>query len=213
MKHVLWDWNGTLLDDVSAVVKSLNSMLRPRGLRRVSCREYREVFRFPVRDYYVELGFDFKRDDWNRVAADFRDLYLKNARLAPLRRGAIEALKYLRDRGIPMSILSASESSVLEEMVGQRRIRHFFSGLYGLPDHFAESKVETARGLMAGLGTEPSELLLIGDTMHDYEVAMELKCRCLLVYGGHQSEHRLRQCKCDIVPDIEHVVEYVSRQG
>ena len=212
VKHVLWDWNGTLLDDVDACVASLNDILRVRELPEVSRGEYCETFKFPVRDYYVELGFDFEQDNWDQIAKDYHAFYRRHSRSTVLRTGAVCVLERMQGESLPMSILSACETSALEEMVTERKIRRFFGSLYGQPDYYAGSKLSVGKAVMQGIGVDPASLLMIGDTVHDYEVADELGCRCLLVCGGHQSEHRLRECGCDIVTSIEDIAEYVFRK-
>ena len=211
IRHIVWDWNGTLIDDVPACVRSLNDLLRRYGRRPVTCRQYRESFGFPVRDYYVRLGFDFERENWVKVAAEFHDFYRVHSRRVRLRRGARKALAALHRDGMAMSILSASETSILEEMVVRRGIRRFFSGLYGLSDLFAGSKVEAGRQLLAGIKVEPDELLLVGDTAHDCEVAAALGCSCVLVRGGHQSDTRIKKCGCPVLPDVGSVARYLRR--
>ena len=57
-KHIIWDWNGTLLDDTWLCVEGINQALIKRNLTPISEDRYREVFTFPVRDYYKKLGFD-----------------------------------------------------------------------------------------------------------------------------------------------------------
>jgi len=211
IQHIIWDWNGTLIDDVPACVKSLNDMLRKYGRKPVTCAQYRAKFGFPVQDYYVRLGFDFSRDNWKQVAVEFHDAYRVHSKAVRLRRGARKTLEHLQRMGINMSILSASETSILERMVGDRGIRKHFSGLYGLGDLFARSKLEAGHRLLAAVKTDPTLILLVGDTVHDCEVAAGLRCRCVLIRGGHQTEARLRQTGCDVLPDVKSLLRYVAR--
>lgn len=187
-------------------------MLRRHGRAPVTCAQYRRRFGFPVQDYYVSLGFDFSRENWNRVAVEFHEFYRRHSRTARLRRGARETLRHLHRNGMAMSILSASETSILEQMVSERGIRHLFSGLYGLSDLFARSKADAGKRLVSSIGIDPADLLLVGDTVHDAEVAVTMGCRCVLVRGGHQAEDRLRHCGCEILPDVGSVLAYLQRE-
>ncbi|MFO7870419.1 MAG: HAD hydrolase-like protein [Kiritimatiellia bacterium] len=209
--HILWDWNGTLLDDVPACVRALNIMLRRRSLKEVSHRDYRERFHFPVIDYYRDLGFDFESDDWDTVALDYHKLYRRFSTGSPLRAGADRALAALREKGLAMSVLSASNIDLLSVMVSARGIAGFFDGLYGLPNYYADSKVAAGRQFLKTAAVNPENVLVIGDTVHDSEVADELNCRCLLLKGGHQSEERLRRTGCNIAAEAGEAVEYLAR--
>ena len=86
-KHIIWDWNGTLLDDLQACVDSINVLLKVRKLPAITREQYLDVFDFPVRDYYLKLGFDFTKDDWNEVAKDYHKEYAVTSIKSPLRDG------------------------------------------------------------------------------------------------------------------------------
>lgn len=202
MAHILWDWNGTLLDDVVPCVRAINAILRRRRLPRVTIRRYREVFCFPVRRYYEMIGLRPTEDEWARIAVEFHEFYRLFSAAAPLRPGVLDALRHMRRRGWTLSILSASEITLLERMVRERRIRGYFARLAGLRDYYAHSKIDLGRELLAASGGDPAEAVLIGDTLHDYEVAQEIGCRCILVAGGHQTETRLRTSGAPVIRDF-----------
>ena len=205
VRHLVWDWNGTLLDDARACMQAINRMIAARGLRRLTLARYREIFRFPVKSYYRELGFDLEREDWDVVAREFHDRYRVASRRAPLRRGARTLLRRLRAAGVPMSILSASEESLLRGMLAARGLDRYFARITGIANLHAASKLDAAHGLAASLGLPPSRVLLVGDTTHDFEVARGLGWRCVLLAGGHQSERRLRDCGCPVLPHLADV--------
>jgi phosphoglycolate phosphatase len=206
IKHIVWDWNGTLVDDVSACVETINVLLHRRGKPPVSRERYIEIFDFPVKDYYLTLGFDFSTENWDDIAHEFHEIYERTARHAPLREGIVEMLDMMRSRGLPMSILSASETSILEKMLVARNIRSYFTGIYGLDNLYAHSKLALGKVMMSEIGIPAHNVLLIGDTKHDFEVARDLGIGCVLVAGGHQAEHRLAKCGCRVLPGIGELV-------
>ena len=203
LRHVIWDWNGTLLDDVTACVTAINHMLARRGLEGIDTERYRDVFEFPVKRYYRTLGFDLDAEDWDAMAREFHELYEAGARSCDLRAGARACIEQLRARGIDGSVLSASERSILTRMLQQRGLAGVFRHVAGLTDLYAHSKLETGRALLEQIGDPRQSIILVGDTSHDYEVAAALGCRCVLIEGGHQSPRRLRQCDCPVIPSIE----------
>jgi len=209
ISHVVWDWNGTLLDDVAACVDAINCMIRDRDLPRLDHDRYRSIFQFPVKNYYDVLGFDLANEDWDAMAREFHRHYHRTSREAALREGIVSILEAFREGGIAMSILSASEITILERMLDAHGIRHFFEHVYGLSNLYASSKLTLGRALMAELDLPPERIVLIGDTTHDYEVAEDLGWRCLLLTGGHQSADRLESCACHVVEDLAHLAELV----
>ncbi len=194
-KHIIWDWNGTLLDDVDACVNSINRMLEPRSLPTITTQEYRDIFNFPVKSYYKDLGFDMENEDWDSMAKEFHRHYALFSAEAKLRKDAVETLTKLHKNGIPMSILSASEIGILERMLTTHNIRPFFDNVFGLDNLYASSKLERGQRLMQLIKTPPQDIFLIGDTNHDHEVAEELGINCIMLTGGHQSEARLKGSK------------------
>jgi phosphoglycolate phosphatase len=210
-KHIIWDWNGTLLDDAHACARAINILLERRNLPPVTFQQYQDIFDFPVRNYYLQLGFDFSKDDWNSVATEYHAVYAVTSAQAPLRAGTLATLQALRENGIGQSVLSACELTLLRRMMDERGILGFFEHVYGLSDLFAHSKVDLGHTLLANSGLAPEDALLVGDTTHDFEVAQAMGVPCLLMTGGHQSESKLRPCGCPLASGLDAVLEFILK--
>jgi phosphoglycolate phosphatase len=193
-RHVIWDWNGTLLNDVWLGVEVMNLLLTRRGMPRITQHEYRERFDFPVADYYRGLGFDFTVEPFEKVAIEFIEEYERRRFECRLRDDALPALEAIRRFGIGQSLLSATQKESLREYVEHYGIADYFVDLVGLDDHFAHSKLENGKRWTRELGHDPSAILLIGDTRHDHEAASAMGVDCVLFTGGHQTRERLEPC-------------------
>src|SRR5262245_32168867 len=112
-RHVIWDWNGTLLDDVDAVVKAMEEILSQHGLPSLTQVTYREIFCFPVVDYYRRLGFDFTKVPFEVLSDHFMAGYRRHAPTLALHRGARDLLAALREDGMRQSVLSAAKEDHL----------------------------------------------------------------------------------------------------
>ena len=67
--HIIWDWNGTLLDDVDWCVRSVNKMLEKRKKSRLKALcDYHNVFCFPIIEYYKNVGFDLDYESFEELA-------------------------------------------------------------------------------------------------------------------------------------------------
>ena len=98
---ILWDWNGTLLDDVALCVDALNRLLRRYGYpQQYNLDTYRDIFGFPVEEYYVRAGFDFSRHPFPVLAESYMQDYLPHSAACPLAQGAREALEAFRTAGL-----------------------------------------------------------------------------------------------------------------
>ncbi len=191
IRNILWDWNGTLLNDMDLCIDCMNILLKERSLPKLSHDFYKEVFTFPIRDYFLKIGFDFSKEAFELPADKFVVLYNQRYPEASLFDGAAEALEHFRNLGIRQFVLSAQEHELLGRLLEYFNIRHFFEAVTGTTDNYAHSKLEAGRRLIAGGNLEPAETIMIGDTIHDHEVATSLGIPCLLISHGHQSAGRL----------------------
>jgi len=201
-QHVIWDWNGTLLDDVALCLDIMNRMLDERGMRRIEPVRYRQIFDFPVQLYYRKLGFDFDTEPFDRLATLYCQQYDARVVECSLQNHARRILEGLSERGVTQAILSSQEQSALHEALRYFRIDHHFDAIVGRTDRHATGKIDTGRALLERLGADPSRTLLIGDTVHDFEVASALGTDCILVSHGHHSGERLKAVHHDVVPSL-----------
>ncbi len=204
-ESIIWDWNGTLLNDADIAVAIINQLLVERDLRPITIAHYLEVFTFPVRDYYVQIGFDFKIEPFEVPAHQFIISYNKAVETCSLHQHVIRILGLLQNRGYRQFILSAMEQKQLEKTVLNSGITHFIEGLCGLDNHFASSKVENGRLLIETYSLNPKLTLMVGDTVHDYEVAQAIGCSCVLIAHGHQSKERLLKTGVKVLDNLDEI--------
>jgi phosphoglycolate phosphatase len=202
---IIWDWNGTLLDDVGIAISVINKLLTDRTLNPITLHQYLELFTFPVRDYYELIGFDLINEPFEIPAFQFITGYNSAVETCGLHREAIPLLNRLKDLGCRQFILSAMEQQQLEKTVSDCGISLIFEDLCGLSNHFATSKMERGKLLIMSRGLNPGLTLMIGDTVHDYEVAQETGCSCVLIAKGHQSKERLRRCGAKVLDSLSEI--------
>lgn len=203
IKRLIWDWNGTLLNDVDLCVELLNELLVERGMREVTRDYYRARFGFPVREFYVETGFDFDREDFYQLSETFIKRYRVNIDRLELQHGALTVLEAVRTARVPQSVVSAMEEELLGRMLDHFRIRPYFGRIKGLGDVGATSKIQLGVSLCRKLHLAPEEILLIGDTLHDLETAKAIGCRCVLFEGGHQNGSRLAASEAKLINSLK----------
>lgn len=208
-KHIIWDWNGTLFDDVNWCIKVINKMLAKRGMEKLkNISEYHAVFCFPVIDYYRNVGFDFTVEPFEALAEEFMELYRSDksgyCKLFP---DALTVLETIKNANISQVLLSASNLSVLLSQMSEFDISGFFDEMLGLTDIYAKSKIDI--GLDYIKRNKTTDAVLIGDTKHDFEVAQALGVDCILISNGHQSREQLLSCGVPILNEISDVVNVI----
>jgi phosphoglycolate phosphatase len=202
IRHLVWDWNGTLLDDAWLIRGTLNTLLERRGLPTLSPEEHAAGFGFPLKAYYASVGFDFGRESFEEVSREFKDVYESRRDELELRDGAVQLMGELERRGIAQSLLSAYNRDLLRDFVTQRGLARFFTGVTGTDNLTAEGKVELGCRWLESSGHDPAAVLMVGDTLHDVEVARAMGVSIVLIDSGHQSLARLQATGCPILPHL-----------
>jgi len=203
LSAVVWDFNGTIVDDLDLVVRSVNVQSTKRGLSTLTTETYREVFGFPVKAFYQEIGFDLEAESMAKLSAEFHEVYASGLMACPLCDGTRAALTQFRESGVRQFVLSAMEEQLLLDTIEHLGIADFFDAVYGLAHLEADSKMSRGRALLADHGIQPDTALMIGDTDHDAEVAEVLGLSVVLVAQGHQSEERLLATGCAVFRTLQ----------
>jgi phosphoglycolate phosphatase len=207
IKHIIWDWNGTLLNDVILCRDVMNSILKRFDLPFLTTQKYREIFTFPVSDYYQKAGIDFSKASFEILGRDFMDMYEQRKYECDLYAGVREGLDQFSRKNISHSILSAYHHKTLTEIIEYFGITNYFEKVSGLDNIYAGGKLEIGRKLIADLPYNKSEIVLIGDTTHDKEVASELGIDVIIIADGHQDEKRLLELNVPLYPDFKSFIK------
>jgi phosphoglycolate phosphatase len=207
-KHAIWDWNGTLLNDTWLCVEVLNGLLARRGRAPISEEDYRENFGFPVVHFYDYLGFDTDTDSFDQISrefiGDYEARWFEECQLHP---EASDVLSDLAELGMTHSVLSAAKQEALNAGIQHFGIREHFMGLVGTDNIYAEGKVAQGRRWIEQLHWRPEEVVLIGDTLHDFEVAEAIGTRCILMGHGHHTTERLTETGAPVVQSLRELVQ------
>ena len=207
---IIWDWNGTLLNDVQVSLLSVNQELAARNLPQITEDYYRSHFDFPVKDFYEKLGINFSKDNFDKMSLRFLETYFRNLEQASLHQGVTETLSFLKEKGVRQYVLSAMEQKRLEKMLTDYGIRHFFDRIQGLKDIYADGKLEAGKDLIAEEKIDPASSWMVGDTLHDLKVARILGIQCILFSGGHHSPQRLRAEHDLVTGDLSEIKNFFA---
>ncbi|HBZ67497.1 MAG TPA: HAD family hydrolase [Bacteroidales bacterium] len=209
-KTIIWDWNGTLLNDVSVCIGSMNKMLSQRGLPLLNEHRYRQIFTFPVKDYYDQLGFDDNKDPFEEIGLEFIRYFRESLPGVPLQEGAKNILAKIKADGHRQVILSAMEHQSLIKNVRHFQIDHWFDSIIGIDNDYGGGKSHLVQKIKDIHSIAPDECLMIGDTLHDAEVALQAGWNCALTASGHQSYNRLLVAGVPVFHDLNEIGIWLS---
>ena len=207
--YIIWDWNGTLKDDAVLCVDIMNTLFQKRKMPPLTLESYRDVFDFPVKDYYQKIGLDFSVEPFETLATEYIVAYDNRSEECGLHSNASEILKQFAEKEFSQYILSAREQEPLEKSLAFYDLRRYFQSVVGLSDHYAQGKVENGKKLIADLRVSPRKIVMIGDTTHDFKVAQAMGVDCILYTGGHQSKERLQSCGAPVINDLTELLAIV----
>lgn len=207
-KCIIWDWNGTLLDDVAINIGIINTLLEERGVKKLDDVDYyKTAFRFPVIDFYREIGFDLENEDFTVIARRYAFLFNERYPQADIFPDAEEALTRIKQSGKEQLIISASEQGYLLKQVAYFELDNYFTDILGAGNVLGSSKIEVAKNWMKENGIDGRNVLFIGDTLHDAETAEAIGCDCVLVARGHNSRQRLEKTGCKVYENLDFLKE------
>lgn len=203
--HIIWDWNGTLFNDVELCANVMNLLLMQESLPNISIKKYKEIFTFPVIEYYKIAGHTFERNSFEVLGKQFMDEYELRKNNCDLFMGVKELLAELQSRNINQHLLSAYEQNSLNNILKYFAISTYFQNIVGLDNIYASGKSHLAKNLAMKICSNGAacNILLIGDTIHDYQVAKEINSDCILLSHGHQDEERLLKLGIPVAKDFE----------
>ena len=211
IKEIVWDWNGTLVDDAFLCVEILNDILVNFDQSPISIEYYRNNFSFPVSDFYQRISLPYDGNEFEEISLSFISSYRKQWKRCKLQPSARQVLKMVHGRGLDQTILSAAKQSDVEIYTDHFELTSFFSKVIGTDNIKAEGKIDLGKNFLLDSNLQPEEILLIGDTFHDLEVANEIGCSALLYSRGHNSKIQLSRCKCEKIDHLKEVVQYLHR--
>ncbi len=207
---IIWDFNGTIADDVTLSINAINGVLAKRGLPQIkNMQAYQEVFGFPVREYYARLGFNFHMEPYEIPAKEWVDAYAADMETITAVSGVKQVLEACRNAGMIQIILSACETNMLYNILGHLKLKHYFMKILTAEDIYGIGKISVAKTFAAETDMDLSTALLIGDTNHDAQTAKELGCDCVLYSGGHMAKEKLLCCGFPVMDQMSEVLHMI----
>ena len=183
--YLVLDFNGTIIDDVDLCLNILNHLLEERNYKKVSLEEYKHIFTFPIKNYYINAGFDLEKYSFTSISNEFISLYQKASLNCKLYEGISELIDKCNNNRIKVVLLSASQIDNLKEQTDHFGLSEKFEAILGTSTIEAASKVEIGKNYFKD--KQDKKILFVGDTTHDAEVASSIGADALLITHGHQA--------------------------
>ena len=208
--YCIWDFNGTILDDVELGIYSINELFKSHKMDNRLDREiYCQQFDFPIKDYYRRVGFDFEKTPYEELAVEWVNIYFSNFDKSKLFDDVVPTLEFFKKNEVKQAVLSASERNSLISQIEGFGIKDYFAEIMGIENIYAASKLELATKWRKEHPTE--KVIFIGDTTHDIETAKILGADCFIVCAGHQSRERFENCDATVVDSLNELCSLLAK--
>ncbi|WP_067970536.1 HAD family hydrolase [Nocardiopsis trehalosi] len=193
IRHIVWDWNGTLLDDNHANLDAVNAVCAMFGREPVDLDHWRSVFRRPLAACYADLlGRPLTAAEWAEIDDAYHRSYTAGLPQCRLADGVPDLLTAWAATGRTQSLLSMASHDHLVPLITERGLTAHFARVDGRRfDTEHDSKAEHLAAHLDALGVDPAGVVLIGDIDDDARAAAAVGARALLVAGGMMSRERL----------------------
>ena len=211
MKHIIWDFNGTLLNDAQLSVDLDNYVFDQIGVPRITLADYRNNMTMPVRDFYPLVGVDYAKHSYEEIARLWLDEFNQKAVGVGLLPGALDAIKTLHAQGRSQSVLSASYEPSLKKQCDALGLTPYMKDISGLQDESAGKKTEIGQRQLRELGLSGADVVLVGDMLADAHLAQALGADCVLVSWGHNDLKRLQSTGLPVAHSFEELESILAK--
>lgn len=206
--NIVWDWNGTILNDTPAAFKSTNILLERYGYTTITLEYYRDNIDTPIVNFYSKI-FDLNKHSMQVLDDEWGILYNQHSDEIVLQEGAEELLRYFTNKNCHQIILSAFKTDEITKYAQKFSVENYFDDILGTQGVVMESKTIRGRRYMNEHEFTPEKTLYIGDTVHDYDTALALGIDCVLFSGGQQSPKLLHKCGAPVIDSFSQIEKYL----
>ncbi|MET7527541.1 HAD family hydrolase [Streptomyces sp. NPDC005248] len=213
--HLVWDWNGTLLDDNTAVIGATNAAFAEVGMEPITLEQYREMYCIPIPRFYERLMGRLPTEaEWERMDGIFHRYYMEQRVGCGLTAGAEELLAQWQLAGRSQSLLSMYVHEQLVPVVRGYGIERHFTRVDGRTGPSGGSKTQhMERHLAAMGGVSPDHTVVIGDAVDDAVAAAHVGARAVLYTGGSHSRSSLEAAGVPVVDSLGEAVALAEQMA
>lgn len=210
-KNILWDWNGTILNDTPVAFEATNILLERYNYPTITLEYYRDNIDTPIVNFYSKI-FDLTKENMGTLDNEWCVLYNEISHKIKLHDGVEELLGKFNASGFHQAVLSAFRTEEITKFADKFSVTRYFKAILGTQNIVMESKTMRGKKYMQENCLNPDETLYIGDTAHDCDTAKGLHIDCVLLSCGQQSEKVLKKCGVPVFDSFEKLREYLCEK-
>lgn len=209
-KVLIWDFNGTLIDDIDAALSSVNDMLIRRSLPVINFEQYASYVDTPIIKFYEHIFEDLYSMDFDEIAAEFNEGYENHLKDRAVMAHADEVLEYFNGKGKLQTVISATHINKVTKRLAEFGLADYFDRILAHDNLIAEDKTHLAVKYFAEKGIDPNEAIVIGDCVADFKMAQAIGCDCVLTTQGHQSRLEFAETTAVVIDSLTELKNLIA---
>jgi phosphoglycolate phosphatase len=213
IQNLLWDFNGTIIDDARLCCEAYNYVFGLHGKSPITQELLAKIWNLPVRSFFEHFEFENLDEIIDRLCEEFHDFYAARWHACSIQPGVQQLLAFAHQRALGQAVLSGHPHDYLVEMLEHFDLHSQFQAVQGVNTIVAVDKIEVGRDLMAMLKWRPEHTLIVGDSTFDFETAKALGIGCVLVARGIQSRERLEACGSPVFDSISEFLRALEQSN
>lgn len=205
-RNLIFDWSGTLVDDLGPVIEATNAVLGVYDIPPLAREDFRRRFRLPYREFYQEVLPDVPLEE---LEGHFRPAFDRAMTPVTILPHAREKLDWCREHGIRTFVLTSMDPPAFERQMDEFGLRGHFEATYsGILD-----KREWIHRILVDHNLDPAETAFVGDMTHDVETARHGGVSSIAVLTGYNHPEVLAAVRPDLtVPDLGVLRELLAKR-
>lgn len=204
--YIIWDWNGTLYDDVDISLQCVNDMLIKRNMPTINMKQYYSYVDTPIIKFYEHI-FDLNIVTYDTICNEYYFSYNKYTEDRVLPQSTVALVKKLNRLGVRQSVVSSYFQKELVSMMKRCGVYDCFEHVSGARDRSVSSKLGRVENAIISSGVERRKCVIVGDTEQEFDIAIRSDIDCVLVGWGHNSPEVLKSKGCAFAENIERLGE------
>ena len=206
-KNLLFDWSGTLCDDLALTLEATNYVLAQYGKNSLTREQFRDEFQLPYPDYYAWKTPGAKLTDLEKYYRHAFDNAVTQVTIIP---HAKEFLEFCRSRGIRCFILTSMDPRAFDEQARYLGLKDYFEHIHS----GVRNKEEYIYTLLRQHQLNPADTAFIGDMQHDINAAHCAGIIGIGVLTGYNNASQLSVSSPDLtVPHLGALQSFMERGG
>lgn len=186
---IAFDWDGTLFDSTAVIVRCIQRAVVEVGGALPAPKAASYVIGMALREALAHAAPDVPPERYNDLTAAYRRHYLADQNELSLFEGVLPLLADLRARHHWLAVATGKSRRGLDEVLDTVQLRGMFDGSRTADETAGKPHPRMLHELIRQFGVEPERTLMVGDTTHDLQMALNAGCASVGVsYGAHEPD-------------------------